>query len=77
MAGKKGPLGRVADAVAGAAEAVDEYVVQPVEGALGLAPDPKPQPKAARKAERKAAVARTLAKKRVARAEARKRAAGG
>jgi hypothetical protein len=57
MAGKKGPLDKIADAVSDA--------VQAVAAGVGLAPEPEPapQPKAARKAARKALVARVTESK--------------
>ncbi len=72
---RRSRLGKVADAVAGAArataEAAGDYVVEPVAKALGLIGEAqageKPQPKAARKAARKTAVARAEEKARAAR----------
>lgn len=59
MAGKKGPLETIADAVGDA--------VQTVAVEVGLIGEPEPQPKAVRKAARKALVARAAAAKKTIR----------
>jgi len=58
MAGRKGPLEKLAEAV--------EEVVVAVTVSTGLAPEPEPKSKTARKAKRKAAIARAEEAKKAA-----------